>query len=115
CAKSANACRARCSPASSTPTRRGCPARCCRTRPSTSPPRSGPRTALYAERMEGVIVGFTIIAAIVAVGYVVARIGILGAGAGPVLSRLAFFVLNPALLFTVLSRADLATLFSELL
>lgn len=65
--------------------------------------------------MEGVIVGFTIIAAIVAVGYVVARIGILGAGAGPVLSRLAFFVLNPALLFTVLSRADLAALFSELL
>lgn len=65
--------------------------------------------------MEGVIVGFAIIAAIVAVGYVVARIGILGAGAGPVLSRLAFFVLNPALLFTVLSRADLAALFSELL
>lgn len=65
--------------------------------------------------MQGVIVGFAIIAAIVAVGYLVGRVGILGAGAGPVLSRLAFFVLNPALLFTVLSRADLAALFSELL
>jgi Predicted permeases len=65
--------------------------------------------------MAGVLLGFAIIAAIVAVGYVVGRIGILGAGAGPVLSRLAFFVLNPALLFTVLSEADLASLFSELL
>lgn len=65
--------------------------------------------------MVGVLIGFAIIAAVIAVGYLVGRAGILGPGAGPVLSRLAFFVLNPALLFTVLAEADLASLFSNLL
>ena len=65
--------------------------------------------------MSGVLIGFAIIAAVVAVGYLVGRSGILGPGSGPVLSRLAFFVLNPALLFTVLADADLAALFSALL
>jgi len=65
--------------------------------------------------MIGVLLGFAIIAGVIAVGYVVGRIGILGPGAGPVLGRLAFFVLNPALLFTVLAEADLAALFSDLL
>jgi malonate transporter len=65
--------------------------------------------------MIGVLLGFAIIAGVIAVGYLVGRIGILGAGAGPVLGRLAFFVLNPALLFTVLAEADLAALFSDLL
>lgn len=65
--------------------------------------------------MIGVLLGFAIIAAVIGLGYVVGRIGILGPGAGAVLSRLAFFVLNPALLFTVLAEADLASLFSDLL
>lgn len=65
--------------------------------------------------MIGVLLGFAIIAGVIAVGYLVGRIGILGAGAGPVLGRLAFVVLNPALLFTVLAEADLAALFSDLL
>lgn len=65
--------------------------------------------------MIGVLLGFAIIAGVIAVGYLVGRIGILGAGAGPVLGRLAFFVLNPALLFTVLAEADLEALFSDLL
>jgi len=65
--------------------------------------------------MVGVLIGFAIIAFVIAVGYAVGRAGILGAGAGPTLSRLAFFVLNPALLFTVLAEADLDSLFSELL
>ena len=65
--------------------------------------------------MVGVLIGFAIIAFVVAVGYGVGRSGILGAGAGATLSRLAFFVLNPALLFTVLADADLDSLFSELL
>lgn len=65
--------------------------------------------------MIGVLLGFAIIAGVIVVGYLVGRIGILGPGAGPVLSRLAFFVLNPALLFTVLAEADLGSLFSNLL
>ena len=65
--------------------------------------------------MVGVLIGFAIIAFVIAVGYVVGRSGILGAGAAGTLSRLAFFVLNPALLFTVLAEADLDSLFSELL
>lgn len=65
--------------------------------------------------MIGVLLGFAIIAGVIVVGYLVGRIGILGPGAGPVLSRLAFFVLNPALLFTVLADADLGSLFSNLL
>jgi predicted permease len=65
--------------------------------------------------MAGALIGFAIIAAIVAVGYLVGRLGVLGEGAGPILGRLAFFVLNPALLFTVLARADLRELFSNLL
>ncbi len=73
------------------------------------------RAAAYAGVMIGVLLGFAIIAAVIAVGYVVGRVGILGAGAGTMLGRLAFFVLNPALLFTVLAEADLANLFSDLL
>jgi malonate transporter len=65
--------------------------------------------------MVGVLIGFAIIGAIIGAGYVIGRIGILGPSADYVLSRLAFFVLTPALLFVVLAEADLATLFSNLL
>lgn len=65
--------------------------------------------------MVGVLIGFAIISFVVGVGYLVGRIGILGPHADFVLSRLAFFVLSPALLFTVLAEADLESLFSNLL
>lgn len=65
--------------------------------------------------MIGVLIGFAIIAFVVAVGYALGRSDLLGPHAGPVLSRLSFFVLSPALLFTVLAEADVDALFSNLL
>lgn len=62
--------------------------------------------------MIGVLSGFAIIAVVIGVGYVVGRIDLLGPSAPHVLGRLAFFVLNPALLFGVLSQADLTRMFS---
>ena len=62
--------------------------------------------------MVGVVIGFAIIAAIIGTGYLVGRFDILGENAHHVLSRLAFFVLSPALLFTVLAEADVRVLFS---
>jgi len=65
--------------------------------------------------MVGVLIGFAIIVAVIAVGYLIGRLDLLGEQAQHVLSRLAFFVLSPALLFTVLSQADVSHLFSALL
>ncbi|MDQ1122309.1 AEC family transporter [Microbacterium trichothecenolyticum] len=65
--------------------------------------------------MTGVLTGFAVVGLAVVVGYVIARIDLLGPHARHVLSRLTFFVLSPFLLFTVLARADVATLFSALL
>ncbi|WP_243062017.1 AEC family transporter [Humibacter sp. RRB41] len=62
--------------------------------------------------MTGVLIGFGIIAFVIAVGYVMARFGIGGPSAGFVLNRVAFFVASPALLFTVLVKADLRDVFS---
>ncbi|WP_017590612.1 AEC family transporter [Nocardiopsis ganjiahuensis] len=62
--------------------------------------------------MSGVIIGFGVIASIVVVGYMLGRIPLLGPGAKEVLSRLAFYVASPALLFTILSRTDLSILVS---
>jgi hypothetical protein len=65
--------------------------------------------------MAGVLVGFAIIAFIIAVGYLVGRLGILGPEAGFVLNRIVFFVLSPCLLFTVLEKAAVSALFSSLI
>ncbi|WP_369366738.1 AEC family transporter [Microbacterium sp. 16-032] len=65
--------------------------------------------------MSGVFTGFAVVGLAVVVGYIIARIDLLGPHARPVLSRLTFFVLSPFLLFTVLAKADVATLFSALL
>jgi malonate transporter len=65
--------------------------------------------------MVGVLIGFAIIVAVIGVGYAIGRFDLLGPSAGHVLSRLAFFVLSPALLFTVLARADVQHLFSAVL
>ena len=56
--------------------------------------------------MTGVLGGFAALAAVIAVGWIVGRAGILGPGAEVVLSRLAFFVATPALLFLTLAHAD---------
>lgn len=63
--------------------------------------------------MGGVLIGFAIIAVVILTGYLVARFRVIGPEAHQVLSRLAFFVLSPALLFTVLAEADLHALFSR--
>ena len=65
--------------------------------------------------MTGVLVGFAIIGFIIAVGYLAGRLGILGPSAGFVLNRIAFFVLSPCLLFTVLESATVSVLFSSLM
>lgn len=62
--------------------------------------------------MAGVLIGFGIIAFVIVVGYVTGRLGIGGPAAGFVLHRVAFFVASPALLFTVLVKADLREVFS---
>ena len=62
--------------------------------------------------MIGVLQGFTVIAVIIGVGVLLARTGWLGPGARGVLTKLAFWVATPAMLFTLVSTADLGQLFS---
>lgn len=64
--------------------------------------------------MGGVVVGFAIILAVIAVGYLVGRFELIGEHGPRVVSRLVFFVLNPCLLLTVLAKADVHRLFSSL-
>ena len=63
--------------------------------------------------MLGVFAGFAVIAAVIAAGYLVGRLRLLGEHAPFVLSRLVFFVLTPCLLFSLLAHADPAVLFSS--
>ncbi|AZZ53332.1 MULTISPECIES: AEC family transporter [Rathayibacter] len=65
--------------------------------------------------MEGVLTGFAIIGTVIAVGYLIARFGLVPPEGRAVLTRIAFFVTTPALLFTVLARADVSVLFSSFL
>lgn len=65
--------------------------------------------------MSGVLAGFVVIGAVIAVGYLLARRGTLGPHAAPVLSRVAFTVASPALLFGTLAAADLDAVFSPTL
>jgi predicted permease len=60
-----------------------------------------------------VVDAFVVIGAVVAVGYFVGRAGVLGPAAMQVLSRAAFFVASPALLFSTLARTDVEVVFSE--
>ncbi|MDZ8172692.1 AEC family transporter [Microbacterium xanthum] len=61
------------------------------------------------------LTGFVVVGVAITVGYLIARIDLLGEHARPVLARLTFFVLSPFLLFVVLAEADVRTLFSALL
>ena len=63
--------------------------------------------------MLGVLGGFAVVGAVILVGYLAGRLAIGGPQAGFTLNQVAFFVTNPALLFTVLADADLGAVFSE--
>lgn len=62
--------------------------------------------------MGNVLVGFAIIGIIIALGAVLARVGVLDDPDRITLSRLTFTVASPALLFDILSHADLGQVFS---
>jgi malonate transporter len=62
--------------------------------------------------VSGVLGGFAALAAVIAVGWLVGRTGLLGVEAPGMLSRLSFFVATPALLFLTLAGADTATVAS---
>ncbi|OUD01122.1 AEC family transporter [Streptomyces swartbergensis] len=63
--------------------------------------------------MRGVLSGFAVIAVVIGVGYLIGRRGYLGGGGREVLTKLAFHVASPALLFTTLAQADLSVIFSD--
>lgn len=65
--------------------------------------------------MLGVLTGFAIIGSVIGLGYFVERSNALPEGAGRTLNRFSFFVAAPALLFVVLSEADVKLLFSGFL
>lgn len=59
--------------------------------------------------MTQVLAGFAVVWLIIAVGFAVGRTGVLGQDARTVLSKTAFYIGSPALLFVTLSRADVAS------
>ncbi|MGW3725696.1 AEC family transporter [Streptomyces sp. NPDC000851] len=63
--------------------------------------------------MQGVLSGFAVIAVVIGVGYAIGRAGHLGDQGREVLTKLAFHVASPALLFTTLARTDLSVIFSS--
>ncbi|MFH5821809.1 AEC family transporter [Georgenia sp. AZ-5] len=62
--------------------------------------------------MGAVLTGFASLAVVIALGYLLARSGVLGPGADVVLSKLTFFAATPALMFLTVARADVADVFS---
>lgn len=65
--------------------------------------------------MGGVLIGFAIIGFVILVGWLLARFGIVSQEGRLVLNRTSFFAASPALLFTVLAKADVGLLFSGVL
>ncbi|MFE4666239.1 AEC family transporter [Streptomyces sp. NPDC056716] len=63
--------------------------------------------------MQGVLSGFAVIAVVIVVGYLIDVQGHLGEQGREVLTKLAFHVASPALLFTTLAAADLSVIFSS--
>ncbi|GAA3974143.1 AEC family transporter [Streptomyces sp. NBC_01352] len=63
--------------------------------------------------MQGVLTGFAVIAVVIGVGYAIGRGGHLGEHGRDVLTKLAFHVASPALLFTTLANTDLSLIFSS--
>lgn len=69
--------------------------------------------AAITDGVQGVLEGFATIGTIIALGFVLAHIKVLGQDSQVLLSRLSFFVASPALMVTVLSEADIANVFSK--
>ncbi|WP_020391432.1 AEC family transporter [Kribbella catacumbae] len=65
--------------------------------------------------MSAVLAAFVALVAVAVLGYLVGLAGVLRHSDELVLSRLAFFVATPALLFTTVARADLHAIFSPVL
>lgn len=65
--------------------------------------------------MSAVVGAFAALVAVAVLGYVVGLLGVLRSQDELVLSRLAFFVATPCLLFTTVARADLHAIFSVVL
>lgn len=63
--------------------------------------------------MLGVLQGFATIAIIIGLGWLLAHLRVLDMTTQAVLARLSFYVATPALMVTVLSRADVAQVFSR--
>lgn len=62
--------------------------------------------------MQGVFTGFATIAAVIALGALLAQLRVLDLSAQHLLSRLAFFVASPALMVVTLSKADVHAVLS---
>ena len=65
--------------------------------------------------MSGVLEGFTVIFVVIALGYLLAHLNVLGEHGQFVLGRLVFFVATPALLFVTLANSDLSVILSPVL
>lgn len=62
--------------------------------------------------MAGVLNGFAVIVTLIALGWVLARSGVLGPDSRLVLNRLVFFVATPALIFDAVARTTLDAVFT---
>jgi malonate transporter len=62
--------------------------------------------------MGGVLIGLAVIGVVIAVGYIAARCGLGGEPTVSALTRIAFFITNPVLLFTVVLESDVSAVFS---
>ena len=61
------------------------------------------------------LAGFVVLGVVILVGYLTARTGVLGPDVQSALSRVAFTIASPALLFETLAHADVGTVFSKTL
>ena len=62
--------------------------------------------------MGGVLIGLAVIGVVIAAGYLAARCGLGGEPTVSALTRTAFFITNPVLLFTVVLESDISVVFS---
>ncbi|ROR65295.1 AEC family transporter [Agrococcus jenensis] len=65
--------------------------------------------------MGGVLIGFAVIGFVIFVGWLLARLNVVNQEGRLVLNKTSFFAASPALLFIVLSEADVGLLFSSVL
>jgi len=63
--------------------------------------------------VQGVVEGFATIGVVIGLGMLLAQLGVLDVAAQRMLTRLSFFVASPALMVTVLGRADVAHVLSR--